>query len=117
MIDLDFLKDKRFEPGLTTWRNTPKAILVDVRSPMEFERGHIPHAINIPLQAIQTLEEVVPDKNTPLFIYCKTGTRSAHALLALADLGYLNARNIGGINGYTGSLANKGPEYSEKHYR
>lgn len=109
MVNLDFLKDKRFEPGLTEWAATSNSVLIDVRMPKEFENGHIPGAINIPLRNIKNIEDLVPDKETKLFVYCLTGSRSEHALIGLANLGYRNAKNIGGMNGYSGKLEKPQP--------
>ena len=68
-----------------------KATAVDVREPDEFAVGHIPGAKLLPLG------EVLPDKNAPWLIYCRTGRRSADAVQKLDSLGYTNLYDLGGI--------------------
>jgi len=80
------------------------AVLIDVRNPGEFASGYIEGAISLPLDRIdQGIEFRVPDKNTPIIVYCVSGARSAAARNGLIKLGYTNVSNGGGI----GSLAIK----------
>ena len=69
-----------------------KAVILDVRDAGEFAAGHIPGAMNI---SRGTLEFVVfgkiPDQNTKIYTYCKTGARCTLATKTLNDLGYKNA--------------------------
>lgn len=88
--------------GVTEWRNTPGALLLDVRTAAEFRGGHIPGSINIPLQQIGRIEQIAPDKNTPLFTYCASGARAKNAAESLRLRGYQQVKAIGGINGYRG---------------
>ena len=53
--------------GVEEYRNKPDAILVDMREKDEYEAGHIPEAVNVPLSAIQ---KVGLPKSAPLFVYC-----------------------------------------------
>ena len=72
------------------------ALLIDVRSPGEFASGHLPKAINIPLDGIETaLPRRVPNKDEALLLYCQSGTRSGLARRRLKGLGYGNALNVG----------------------
>ena len=82
-------------------RNTPDAVLLDVREADEFRSGHIPGAINVPLSAIN---QVTLPKDKPLFVYCLRGTRSRRAVSCLKRMGYQNAESIGGISSYKGPL-------------
>ena len=60
-----------------------KATAVDVREPDEFAVGHIPGAKLLPLgEVLSRAAEVLPDKNAPWLIYCRTGRRSADAVLS-----------------------------------
>lgn len=68
--------------------------IVDVREPMEFEEGHIPHSINIPLSE---LDRIDLDKDAKVIVYCRSGNRSKAAIERLNDLGYENLANLGGI--------------------
>lgn len=78
--------------------STPNAVLLDVRTKEEYEHGHIPSSINIPLDNIAMIDI---DKKSPLFVYCLSGGRSSSACSYLKQNGY-NAINIGGIASYTG---------------
>ena len=72
--------------------------LVDVREPSEFSTGYIAGAQLIPLGTIETdFEAAIPDKDAKIFVYCRSGNRSAQAAKKLVDLGYTNVFDIGGI--------------------
>lgn len=86
--------------GVKQYQQTPNAKLIDVRGADEFAEGHIDEAINIPLDQIDRISEEVSDKETPLFVYCRSGRRSDMAVEQLKDFGYTNAQNIGGILDY-----------------
>ena len=73
-------------------------IILDVRTQEEYDQGHIPNAILIPDTEIETkAEEVLPDKNQLILVYCRSGRRSKLASEILAELGYTNIREFGGI--------------------
>lgn len=73
-------------------------VIVDVRREDEYETGHVPGAILIPNETIGTEEpELLPDKDARIFIYCRSGNRSAQAAKKLAALGYTDITDFGGI--------------------
>ncbi|NDJ84413.1 MAG: rhodanese-like domain-containing protein [Chloroflexi bacterium] len=74
--------------------NTDHA-LIDVRTPFEFARGHLPGAINIPLNQLQFQADKVPTDKPVVFV-CATGTRSADAAYAFANAGFDNVYNLAG---------------------
>jgi phage shock protein E len=75
------------------------ALVIDVRSPGEFESGHLPGAINIPLDEIQTaMPRRVADKNQVLLLHCQSGMRSGMAKRTLKAMGYTNAFNLGSLS-------------------
>ncbi len=78
-------------------------ILLDVRTVEEFKEKHIPGAINIPNETISS-EEIpeLPDKNQLILVYCRSGNRSKQASQKLAQQGYTNIVEFGGINDWTG---------------
>ncbi|WP_408069267.1 rhodanese-like domain-containing protein [Butyrivibrio sp. JL13D10] len=78
------------------------AVLLDVRNEDEFKEGHIPGSINIPLGNIEDVENKISDHDTPVFVYCLRGTRSAQAVSKMKAMGYNNAKSIGGIAAYKG---------------
>lgn len=90
--------------GVNDYLNTPHALLLDVRTPQEYREGHIPGSENIPLHAIERVEEVAEGKDIPLFVYCRSGTRSRQASGMLQHMGYSNVTNIGGIAAYSGQI-------------
>lgn len=71
------------------------AALIDVRSPREFESGHLPRARNLPLERLLALPEAAGSKDRPVVVYCKSGTRSAAAARALRRAGYGTVVNLG----------------------
>jgi phage shock protein E len=72
------------------------ALVIDVRSPGEFNSGHLPVAINIPLDEIETaVPKRVKDKNQVLLLHCASGMRSGMAKSKLNGMGYTNAFNLG----------------------
>lgn len=79
--------------------------IVDVRTPEEFAEGHIPDALNIPLDTIAgELVAELPDKDQLIMIYCRSGNRSATAASQLAAMGYTNVVDFGGIKSWPGEV-------------
>jgi phage shock protein E len=71
-------------------------LLVDVRTPEEYAAGHIPGAVNIPLQSLsERMDEISGDQ--PVVLYCQSGNRSAQAVELLDAAGYTNLYDLGGI--------------------
>jgi len=68
--------------------------LVDVRSPIEFFRGALPGAFNLPVQAIQEAPEVL-DRSRPVLVYCRSGARSAQARMSLQAMGFDRVLDLG----------------------
>jgi rhodanese-related sulfurtransferase len=69
-----------------------KAVILDVRDLNEYEAGHLPGAINVSRGTLEfNIWNKVPDQNAKIYVYCKTGGRSALATKTLNDLGYKNA--------------------------
>ena len=67
------------------------AALIDVRQPSEYSSGHIPNAINIPLQTlVANLDKIPGDR--PVILYCATGYRTAMGVMTLQMLGHTNVR-------------------------
>lgn len=78
------------------------AVLIDVRTVDEFNREHIPNAVNIPLDQIDTINY---GKDVPIIVYCQTGLRSEEAVKKLVDMGYTSLYNLdGGLLNWGGSL-------------
>lgn len=76
----------------------PEAIVLDVRTTSEFQEGHIPRAILIEDFAIkEKAEKILTDKSATILVYCRSGRRSKLAAQTLAELGYENVLEFGGI--------------------
>lgn len=100
----DFLRGSGIDQGIKEYGETFGAVLLDVRTPQEYREGHIPGSKNVPIQEIDRVSAAVSGKDTPLFVYCRSGARSRQAVAALRRMGYLNIKNIGGIAAYTGKV-------------
>ncbi|MBS6159816.1 MAG: rhodanese-like domain-containing protein [Firmicutes bacterium] len=100
----DFFKTPDINQELITFHNTKGGVLLDVRTPQEYREGHVPGSKNVPLQAIDTIRQLIAAKDTPLFVYCHSGARSSHATAMLGKMGYTNVKNIGGIVSYKGKV-------------
>ena len=73
-------------------------IILDTREQDEFDEGHIPGAILIPYTEIENkAEEMMPDKDKLILVYCRSGRRSKIAAESLSKLGYTNVKEFGGI--------------------
>jgi rhodanese-related sulfurtransferase len=71
----------------------PQTLLIDVREKSEYQSGHIPSAINIPLRSLsQNLEQIPRDR--PVILSCSTGYRSAMGVMTLHLLGYENVKGF-----------------------
>ena len=99
-----FNRRPNMDEGVQMYRGTEGAVLVDVRDPDEYALGHVPGSVNLPLSAIRDAEDVLPDYDAPLFVYCLSGGRSAQAVAKLVEMGYTAVTNIGGISTYHGEV-------------
>ncbi len=80
-------------------------IILDVRRADEFAAGHIPGAINVANESIGADDiPELPDKDQRILVYCRSGNRSKQASQKLADLGYTNIVEFGGINDWPGEI-------------
>ena len=79
--------------------------IVDVRTAEEFAAGHIPGAVNVPVESIGEVQPAeLPDTGQRLFVYCRTGKRSADASEKLVALGYTDIVDIGGLDTWPGDV-------------
>ena len=73
-------------------------IILDTREQDEFEEGHIPGSILIPYTEIENkAEDILPNKDKLILVYCRSGRRSKIASESLVKLGYTNVKEFGGI--------------------
>ena len=75
-------------------------IVLDVREKDEYDAGHIADAVLLPVGTIgeNSAAEVIPQKDSTVLVYCRSGNRSKTASQKLADLGYTQVFEFGGIN-------------------
>ena len=100
----DFFKQPDINQGVQEYKNAAGAVLLDVRTPQEYLEGHVPGSQNVPLQQLDKVEEVTENKDTVLYVYCRSGARSRQAVSLLNHMGYTNVHNIGGIAAYSGKV-------------
>ena len=99
----DFLHSPDIDQGIKEYRETNGSVLLDVRTPQEYRSCHIPGSKNIPLRELGRISTAA-GKDSPLFVYCRSGARSRQAVAQLQRMGYLHVKNIGGIAAYTGKV-------------
>jgi rhodanese-related sulfurtransferase len=77
-------------------------VIVDVRTPEEFQQGHVPNAINVPMSEIIDNPSILnSSKGKPIILYCRSGYRAGKAAEALHKDGYQNLRHLeGDIQGW-----------------
>ena len=80
-------------------------VLIDVRTPQEYEQGHLENSININIAGDSFKEEVEKlDKSQPVYVYCKVGGRSARAASTLKEMGFEEVYDLeGGIRNWESS--------------
>lgn len=80
--------------------DSQEVVILDVREQDEYDGGHIPGAVLLPVGTIDqdTAAAVIPEKDAAVLVYCRSGNRSKTASSALAALGYINIYEFGGIN-------------------
>ena len=80
--------------------DTQEVLVLDVREQHEYDSGHIPGAVLLPVGTItkDTAAAVIDELDTVVLVYCRSGNRSKTASQALVDLGYTNIYEFGGIN-------------------
>ena len=80
-------------------------IILDVRTKEEFAEGHIPGAICVPNETISDeMPEELPEQEQLILVYCRSGNRSKQASKKLAELGYTNIKEFGGIIDWDGEI-------------
>ncbi|MEI7899031.1 MAG: rhodanese-like domain-containing protein [bacterium] len=83
-------------------------IIIDTRTPEEYAGGHLDGALLMPYDGIGgMIEAKVPDKNTPIMLYCRSGGRAETARKTLAAMNYTSVENLGGIQAAADRLKKK----------
>lgn len=82
-----------------------QVIILDVRTKLEYNSGHIKGAINVPLESIdEEFTTLFADKNAYYMVYCRSGSRSEEASKKLATLGYQNVYDYGSLDSWQQEL-------------
>lgn len=93
------------EEAVNIMQTEENYVILDVRTAQEFASGHIPGAALLPNETIGTEDiPLLPDKDQLILVYCRSGNRSKQAAEKLAQLGYTNIVEFGGINSWTGEI-------------
>ncbi len=77
--------------------------VVDVRTPAEFQTGHVPGALNIPFDEMAQRHSEIGSPSTPVLIYCKSGRRSALAIATLREKGFTQIYDLESYDRWVGS--------------
>lgn len=78
---------------------TSGTVVVDVRTPAEYDSGHLEGAVNIDLEASTFATKIAAlDKNATYFVYCRSGNRSSQAVAAMKKIGFTHVTDGGGIS-------------------
>jgi rhodanese-related sulfurtransferase len=76
------------------------ATLVDVRTPEEFASGHLPGAVNIPVDELPRRFRELGEKQKPVVVYCRSGARSSRAEGVLEENGFQHVHNLGPMSAW-----------------
>ncbi|MCL2841230.1 MAG: rhodanese-like domain-containing protein [Defluviitaleaceae bacterium] len=79
-------------------QENPDAIILDVRTAREFSIGHVSGAVSLPEYALaERAKMMIPNKDTLVLVYCRSGARSRMAMYDLLSMGFTNVYDFGGI--------------------
>ncbi len=82
-----------------------KAVALDLRGVTDFKKGHLHKSININgFEVRNKINSIIVDKNTPIIVYCYSGSLSSGVCLILEDLGYRSVFDLGHINNWVYAL-------------
>ena len=85
--------------------SSPDAIVLDVRTPEEYEKKHIPDALLVPIDDLRAGDfSKLPDKDAMILVYCWTGRRAEDAAKILVEHGYKRVYEFGGLVDWTGAV-------------
>ena len=89
-------------------------VILDVREESEYAEGHIHNAVLLPdYEVFERASEVLPDKDKMILVYCRSGRRSKNASAELAEMGYGNVYEFGGIIDWPYDIVVDGENVSE----
>jgi phage shock protein E len=84
-------------PEWVTAASSPGTVIIDVRTPQEFDAGHVEGALNIPVEFPDFAAQIAAlDPGATYAVYCRTGSRSAAATQQMSGMGYLHIYDLNG---------------------
>ena len=84
--------------SMNIFSDLSNAVIIDVRSESEWNEGQLSKAYRVDWDEIAgSIEEIVPDKNMQIILYCRSGNRAGKSMKILTNLGYTNLINAGGL--------------------
>lgn len=95
-----FGSSPRISPAEFLERLSPSSSVIDVRTPKEFSQGHLKQATNVNVldpNFDSEIEALGFNREEPVYLYCRTGSRSQKAARILQKMGFSNVHNVGGI--------------------
>jgi len=93
------------EQAMEIMADNQNVVILDVRTLEEFNTGHIPEAVSLPLDEIEhAVTHMIPYKGEIILVYCRSGARSADAAVILTEIGYRNVFDFGGIIDWMGEI-------------
>lgn len=85
--------DLSYEEAMNIYKKQ-RALLIDVRTPEEYQKNHLKNAVNVPFYEIENISNEIKDKDEIILLYCKTGKRSNIAKEVLMQNGYRNVYTV-----------------------
>lgn len=89
------------DQGATLISEDPRVVVVDVRTAEEYAQGHIDNALNVDVQSPTFADEIgALARDGRYVVYCRSGNRSADAVRQMADLGFTEVYDMGGLQAW-----------------
>jgi rhodanese-related sulfurtransferase len=97
-----------FEKAKEMMDKNDDCLIIDVREESEYVTGHADGALLLPVDDIdeKSASRVIPTKNTPVMLYCRSGSRSCLAAERLCKIGYKNVYDLGSLVGWPYGMTN-----------
>lgn len=81
------------------------ATIVDVRTKREYDEGHIPGSLNIPVGSANPTAKLPSDKNSHIIVYCRSGARASSYEKTISGEGYTNLYHLGSLSKWKGEIS------------
>ena len=93
------VRRKSLQEYINEARGREGSIFLDVRTPEEYRDGHVEGSLNLPLHELKKIETLIPDKTSPVYVYCLSGARSKRSTALMKHMGYTDVTDMGGLLG------------------